>query len=550
MSSSLPASAEYIWFGTRAVRFETPGTTGSQIELLDDSTDFATRILPTKTVPGADPTLPNAEVDFGGSEWQQFLAFTGTMSEMDALDIDLSDGVDTAAAGQVNTTGDLRVGAGVEAYNIADLGGGGRIVDSTNTLDDADDPLAITGFGRASSGQLDGATIDKADVGNRVIFSNDIGFGFLGGSGFETAANAVRINDGEAINFEIKQGKTLLEASFTVRVLGGGSTDIVLDSDGVTIKKVGGTFAQDDSAGELDLGTLSDGDSVRIDYINELIFINGDLFLGDDSDFFDAFEDDGSVNLTLGSVFDQSVGWSADNLVLATDLAPSGIVLAELPPTCTLTGDPTDSLTATQNTTFLLLGSDVIVGNFLGNTIFGLTGDDVIYGRGGSDSLAGGIGQDTVLGQAGADTVDGDLFFGSQDDVLAGGSGNDVMFGQGGDDALAGGYGADTLTGGSGSDVFVFIDACDTNDVITDFQQGQDVIDLAATVLGTTLYAAGTLDFDPDNGAGFDAAYSVSFFDDGTNTTVIVELDGDVATAELAITLLGVYTLTASDFAL
>jgi Ca2+-binding RTX toxin-like protein len=535
---------EQIWFGTRAVRFENGGSTGPQIELIDEAGDFATRTLPGGAV-----------ADFTGSEWQQFLAFTGTSAEQAALGINLSNGVDTPTAGMVATTGDLRVGAGVEAYNIADSAGGGRLIDSSGTLDDADDPLAITGLGKANAAILDSASIDALDGGNRVVFSNDLGFGFLGGSGFETAANAIRINDGESINFSIKQGKSLLEASFTVKVFNSGSTAVVIDSDGKTIKDPNeglfGGFEQDASIGELNLGTLNHGDVVRIDYVSEQIFVNGGLVLaGLDAAFFDAFEMDGATDLTLGSVVGSMTGWTADNLVLTTALAPVAIPVADLPPTCTTGGDPTDALTATESVTLLLVGDDTIVGNGLGNTVFGLSGDDVIYGRGGRDSLAGGIGQDTILGQAGADTVDGDTFFGSQDDVLAGGSGNDRMFGQGGDDVLAGGYGSDTLSGGDGSDRFVFLDKCDTNDVITDFVQGEDVIDLAATLLGTTLYAAGTLDFDPDNGAAFDAAYSVSFFSDGTDTTVIVELDGDITTAELAVTLLGVHNLTAADFVL
>jgi hypothetical protein len=548
----MSSSAQYIWFGTRAVDFAMPGPSGEQVELLTDADDFATRDVSAGTV------------DFTGSEWIQLLAFTATQDDIDAfnavnaVDIDLTDGVDTATYGNVNGSGDLRVGEGVEAHNIADISGGGRIVDTTGTLDDSDDPVAITGLGKAGPGKLDTATMDAADTGNRVIFSNDIGFGFIGGSGFETSGNAIRINDGESVNFEIKQDKKLLEASFTVKVLASGSTEIVIDSDGATIRDTNGDtqggFVQDASVGELSLGTLSHGDTVRIDYINELIYINNVLFAGDDSAFFDAFEDGGAVDLTLGSAVGNLTGWSADNVVLLADIVPDGIVAALLPATCN-DPDPTDTLTETQALTFLLLGNDVIVGNNSGNVILGLTGADTIYGRGGGDAIGGGIGGDALFGQAGDDVLGGENITGyiaGGADILFGGSGDDRMFGGDMGDTLVGGHGADTMYGdidlGIGpfvahADVFLFLDACDTNDVIADFDQGMDLIDLSA------LYA-GTLDFDPDNGAGFDAAYSVSFFDDGTDTTVIVELDGDIATAELAITLLGVYTLTAGDFVL
>ncbi|PWS35406.1 hypothetical protein DFH01_17440 [Falsiroseomonas bella] len=309
------STTEYIWFGTRAVKFESGGNTGPQLELLDSSTDFATRTLSTGTF------------DFTGSEWQQFLAFTGTEAEMTALGIDLSNGVDTATAGFVNTTGDLRVGEGVEAYNIADSSGGGRLIDVTGTLDETDDPIAITGMGKANAAKLSSGGTDFTETGNRAVFSNDIGFGFINGSGFDSggSANALRLNDGDAINFEIKQGKVLVEASFTVKVLNGGSTQVVVDSDGATIEDTNGIlqggFVQDASAGELNLGTLDHGTKVTINYVNGTIWFNGvTQFLGDTSGFFAAFQEGGSKNLTLGSVVGNQVGWSADDLVLATDI--------------------------------------------------------------------------------------------------------------------------------------------------------------------------------------------------------------------------------------
>ncbi|PWS35407.1 hypothetical protein DFH01_17445 [Falsiroseomonas bella] len=322
MSSTLPSTTQYIWFGTRAVDFVTGGLPGEQVELLSSADDFATRTLSTGTF------------DFTGSEWQQFLAFTGTQDQIDALGINLDDGVDTATAGFVNTTGDLRVGDGVEAYNIADSSGGGRLIDVSNTLDDTDDPIAITGLGKANAGWLDSASIDSADAGNRVVFSNNIGFGFINGSGFDSggSANALRLNDGDAINFEIRQGKELLQASFTVKVLNGGSTQVVIDSDGATIRDTNanlqGGFVQDDSLGELNLGMIADGAKVTIDYVGETILINDVAFTGDLGAivaFFDAFQAGGSKNLTLGSVVGNQVGWSADDLVLATDTQPDTI---------------------------------------------------------------------------------------------------------------------------------------------------------------------------------------------------------------------------------
>ncbi|WP_137178801.1 hypothetical protein [Roseomonas sp. AR75] len=313
-------TTQYFWFGTRSVDFALPGPSGEQLEYLTSNEDFATRTYSNGTT-----------VDFTGSEWKQFLAFTGTAEQMAALGVNVLDGsVDTALAGQVNTTGDLRVGEGVVAYNIADLNGG-RLVDTTGTLDDSDDPFTITGLARSGPGKLDTATMEAADTGNRIMFSDGVGFGVIGNAGFDPGGNASRLNNGESINFEVKQGKQLLMASFTVRV-NGAETAVIIDSDGATIDDTNGDlqggFVQDDSAGELNLGVLADGTKVTINYENETIWIDGNAFVGDLGDivaFFDAFQAAGSNDLTIGSVFDNAVGWSADDLVLAADVVPDTI---------------------------------------------------------------------------------------------------------------------------------------------------------------------------------------------------------------------------------
>jgi hypothetical protein len=319
--------SRFIWFGSRAVDFLNGGNTGAQRALLDSLDDFATRAVPGDRV-----------VDVTGSEWQQFLAFTATQAEIDAFNatatvaIDLSDGIDAALPGQVDSTGDLRVGSGITAHNIADMAGGGRLVDTTSTLDATDDPVVITGLGKATPSVLGAADMEAVPAGasvNRMVFSNDAGFGLLGGSGWEANGNATRLNDGESINFALQPGETLGSVSFTVKVAGGGAnaTHVVIDSDGATIRDENGAglggFVQDASPGELDLGALAHGTKVQIDFAAETILLDGIDFAGDAGAFFAVFANNGSTDITLGSRLGNQVGWTADDVLLVTAEPPA-----------------------------------------------------------------------------------------------------------------------------------------------------------------------------------------------------------------------------------
>jgi Ca2+-binding RTX toxin-like protein len=82
---------------------------------------------------------------------------------------------------------------------------------------------------------------------------------------------------------------------------------------------------------------------------------------------------------------------------------------------------------------------------------------------------------DTISGGRGAD----DLAAGPGDDRVFGGSGADRLRGGTGNDSLTGGKGNDQLKGAAGADVFVFGTGFG-DDVITDFQDRTDRIDVAA----------------------------------------------------------------------
>ncbi len=117
---------------------------------------------------------------------------------------------------------------------------------------------------------------------------------------------------------------------------------------------------------------------------------------------------------------------------------------------------------------------------FIGSTVF--DGTDVpdiehLTGSPFDDILAGDLRNNVLKGGAGDDTLYGGPDGG--DDRLYGESGNDSIYGGTGDDVFAGGAGDDKLNGGPDDDIFVFTPGGGT-DTITDFTDGEDVIDLSA----------------------------------------------------------------------
>jgi Ca2+-binding RTX toxin-like protein len=170
--------------------------------------------------------------------------------------------------------------------------------------------------------------------------------------------------------------------------------------------------------------------------------------------------------------------------------------------------------------------------------ITGSAGDNILIGRNGNDVIRGGAGNDTLIGDQ------GDGLFGTA-------PGNDV---------LIGGLGRDVLTGNGGHDTFRFESIAETGttagsrDVITDFTQGGDLIDLAAidansvmsgnqgfTWRGDHAFAgtAGELHVVRDNQPGH-----------GNDRTIVEgDVNGD-RVADFRIELSGLHNLTQHDFLL
>ncbi len=194
-------------------------------------------------------------------------------------------------------------------------------------------------------------------------------------------------------------------------------------------------------------------------------------------------------------------------------------------------------------------GDDSLDGGEKRDTLLGGKGDDTLIAGNGADSVEGGKNRDSIEGGGGDDLLRG----GAGRDTVMGGKGDDEIKGGDKDDVLNGGKGVDTLSGGTEADTFVWTDksetgiTSDTRDLIRDFEQGTDIIDLSG--------------IDARNGGGDEAFLfiGVSAFSGtagelratttSSKTILRGDTDGDGA-EDFEIALKGLYTLTEDDFIL
>jgi len=122
-------------------------------------------------------------------------------------------------------------------------------------------------------------------------------------------------------------------------------------------------------------------------------------------------------------------------------------------------------------------GDDTYNGRFgfTDSPIDGGAGDDTLRGGSEDNTILGGEGRDQMYGYAGDDFMDG----GSDGDTMRGGAGDDTLVGGGRNDELIGGRGDDRLQGDGGADTYVFRRTDNGDDIIVDFQDGTDLIDLS-----------------------------------------------------------------------
>ncbi len=264
-----------------------------------------------------------------------------------------------------------------------------------------------------------------------AVSSEGAGIRFDGSFGGTSMSGSTAVNYGEisslqyfGVYFSGLTGDTVTLQNFGTITGGAGA---FMGHDEIDIVHNGGHMVGDVSTGGNKDKVFNSGQ------------INGDVDLGNGADVFRAYEGSQVTGGVAGGAGDDMLfGSSADETLDG--------------------GADADELRGAG-------GDDELLGGASGDTIWGGSGDDDVRGQNGNDDVSGGKGDDNVTGGGGNDTLNGN-------------NGNDTLIGGSGNDTLTGGSDDDTLTGSSGADVFVF-GLRTRDDILTDFEDGTDLIDLS-----------------------------------------------------------------------
>jgi len=199
---------------------------------------------------------------------------------------------------------------------------------------------------------------------------------------------------------------------------------------------------------------------------------------------------DSILSAKLSNTDEVDLGAGDDTIyVMSSDLTTLNVSLLS-------GGDGTDTLAFEESTistgqsislnTGNATGFENLRGSSTAETLIGDDNSNVIKGLGGADTIYGGGGDDTLYaGDSGMSALSASS--NSTADILYGGAGNDTLIGSAGANTFDGGVGSDTIVTGGGNDTIVLRtgDGGSTiagADVITDFTDGTDVMDLTGSL--------------------------------------------------------------------
>lgn len=265
----------------------------------------------------------------------------------------------------------------------------------------------------------------------------------------------------------------------------------------------------------------------------------------------------------------------ANNDVIVTNYGNGTPISVPLSALLANDADPDSPLAISGITSQISLSAALGAANVIVTDTGGLSGGAFVYRGTGADTATVTLLRDTngaIDGSNASEILIGDGAAGKAD-ILNGNGGNDIIYGLTGNDVLYGGSGRDTMYGGSGSDTFDFNSLNDVPlvgngapgaitaatlmqlDLIADFTQGQDRIDLSTidAMLGNAFPGdqaftfLGTASFDNTNANGGLRYYQMQDANGQWYTIVEASTDGDTA-AEFQLGLLGKIDLNPSDF--
>ena len=244
---------------------------------------------------------------------------------------------------------------------------------------------------------------------------------------------------------------------------GGMGTDKLISIENVIGSAFADTLTGDDGGNGLAGGA---GDDVLAGGRGNDLLLgeDGDDQIRGNADDDTLYGSDGDDTLGGGSGSDRLDGGGGTDWADLSDIAGGVSVSLVSGLAVALATPDKDKLISIEN----VLGSsgdDLLTGDNGANELMGQAGDDSVAGSRGNDTISGGSGRDRLRGNA-------------DDDTLLGDDGDDRLDGGGENDVLVGGRDDDLLIGGTGNDIFVFADG-DGRDTVTDFEVGNDRIDLS-----------------------------------------------------------------------
>lgn len=550
------------------------------------------KVTNSGTIGEADD-IGSGDIDLGGGS--DVVSNTGTVYGL----IDVGDGNNIVTATKV-TMGSITGGIGNDTFTIGgtvdgdvDLGNGVNVLKTSagtidgNLLGGTDNDTftnAATVEGYVSLGS---GTLNSFTNSGKVLGDDGVGDG--------KSVSIASLNAGTSIESPVTSGDRYVFAN-TGTILGHVSINEGLASIGTKAAQNAGTFTNSGTIGVLETEDddgresnvfLSDG----ADIVNNTGTVTGVFYLGDGKDVFtgggnnDRVQDGGGADkINLGADKYNAAGNPGDinpgdvyfavtvgNGVDGIDEIDGGAGLGDvyIAADSSISEGAGDSVfinldTVTQTESELLdvseersiaaqtaYGKDVsgaetpgvtrdVIKNF--EWAIGGQSDDLIFGSSAANVLIG----DAMV------VLDEEAIQEGGNDIIYGLGGNDFIVGGAGDDVLIGGAGKDTLVGGDGADRFVFLARTDSTssvagrDIIEDFVQGEDLIDLSGMALGEQVDFEFLAMHAPWE-VGADSEIDVRAI--WTATSTIIQIDfAETGKPTIAIELVGRFTLDETDF--